>query len=358
MSHLDDTVSGDNTVLGDNTMYGPAWEGDSPPEIAVVVSTYRRASLLGELVAALEAQDLSPNRYEVVVVDNGSADGTWDELRRLVGSTLLRMAVRRLDVNLGPGGGRNRAVALVRAPIVAMTDDDCLPTSGWLTGLVSAMSEEIDVVEGRVVADPEGKDTMGPWDHTLWVTPPTPFFATCNMAYRKEAFEAVGGFDETDTVTSRHGGRHAFGEDALLGWRVLARGGHAAVADEAVVRHRCMPSTYRRFLREHRERSGFPALARESPVVAAWLWHRIFLGRQTAEFDLAVAAVVVAVRSRTPWPLIAALPWLRRRWSDALSRSRGDRSTAAIVAAGLVAADVVSLASLLEGSIRHRRLVL
>lgn len=339
-------------------IHSRTWDLGPIPDISVVVSTFRRPDLLAGLTATLEDQDLPTERREVVYVDNGSGDGTWDELSRLVASTPMRACALRLDANHGAGGGRNRGVAIARAPIVAMTDDDCLPTTGWLSGLLAAMGPGTAVVQGRVTADPDGQGSMGPWDHTVWMTPPTPFFATCNVAYRRDAFEAAGGFDESDPLTARIAGGRAFGEDAWLGWRVVAAGGAQVAAPDALVHHRCMPGTYDKYLADRRQLHSFPALARRSPLVADWLWHRVFLARETAEVDLALAGLALALWRGSPLPALAAWPWWRRRWAEARWRAQNDRRLAASVLAKLAWGDLVGFRSLIAGSVRHRRVIL
>src|SRR5580704_7146127 len=110
----------------------PSWANGPTPRIAAVVSTYRRPEFLAGLIAALNEQSLPLEEFEIVIVDNGSTDSTWSALCDLVRSAPTRMAVTTLEANRGPGGGRNHAISLVRAPYLAITDDDCLPTSGWL----------------------------------------------------------------------------------------------------------------------------------------------------------------------------------------------------------------------------------
>jgi glycosyltransferase involved in cell wall biosynthesis len=332
------------------------WEGPAPA-ITALISTYDRVAYLPELVTALEAQDRDPESFEVVLVDNGSTDGTWDELCRLVRATPLRALAVRVATNHGPAAGRNAGARASRAPLLAITDDDCLPTPGWLRNIELAFAGGADVVQGCVHADPGGLAAMGPWDHTIWVTAPTPFFETSNVAYRRSAFDRAGGFDEDDPLLHPGSGR-AFGEDAALAWEVQRTGGAAAFSAGALVHHRCVPSTYARFLSDQRHLGGFPGLARRSPLVARWLYLRLFLERRTALVDLGVAGVLAALVLRWWWPALLALPWLLARWGNARHRTHGDRSAAVGVHVRLLWADLVGLGALLWGSLRHRRPVL
>lgn len=327
--------------------------------MAVVCATYRRAELLAGLVAALEAQDLGPERFEVVLVDDGSDDATWDVLTALASSSPLRLQPVRLDANAGPATARDTGVGATGAPLLAFTDDDCLPAPSWLSSIVAAFEADpgIDVVQGRTEPVPSEREGMRPWDHTLWLTEPTPWFETCNVAYRRTAYERVGGFDRHDPVLNPGGGRH-FGEDVDLGARVLATGGRRAFVDGALVHHRVLPGDWRSWLRGKRRLVDFPDLARRSAVVRDSTVGGVFLNDQTALVDLGLAGLAVAVAGRRWWPLLAAVPWARRRWRDAMKTSGGDRSAAIGIAAGLAVGDAVAAGSLLQGSVRHRTLLL
>jgi glycosyltransferase involved in cell wall biosynthesis len=308
------------------------------------------------LVASLEAQDLPVGDAEVVVVDNGSRDDTWAELVRLVQASPLPMLAVRVGVNHGPAPGRNAGFVHARAPIVAITDDDCLPTPGWLREVRAAFEHGADVVQGTVRADPSGVADLGPWDHTIWVTPPTPFFETCNVSYRRTAFERAGGFDETDPLLHPPSGR-AFGEDACLAWEVQRTGGTAAFAPDAVVHHRCLPGTYERWLADQRQLSRFPGLARRSPLVARWLTHGVFLSPRSLRFDAAVVGLAAGALLWSPFPLLATVPWIRLRWGNARYQAKRLRRTP-LVFAQLAWSDTVALAAMLYGSLRYRRLVI
>ena len=267
------------------------------------------------------------------------------------------MAVNRVRPRVATRGGG------LAGRLVAITDDDCLPTSAWLRNLRLAFEEGADVVQGTVVADPDGVAGMGPWDHTIWVTAPTPFFETCNVAYRRTAFDRAGGFDEDDPLLHPPSGR-AFGEDACLAWEVQRTGGTAAFSAQAVVHHRCIPSTYPRWLADQRQLERFPGLARRSPLVARWLHLGVFLEPRSQRFDLAVvglvAAVVAAAATGTAWPLLLLLlvvPWLRDRWGNSRHRVGGRRAALGVFAR-LAWSDAVGLVAMVKGSVRYRRLVL
>src|SRR3546814_17399836 len=97
---------------------------------------------------------------------------------------------------------------------------------------------------------------MGPWDHTIWVTAPTPFFETCTVSYRRTAFERVGGFDEHAPLLHPASGR-AFGEDAFLAWEVQRPGRSAAFPPPGLVPHRCIESDSATGLAAQPQRAGF-----------------------------------------------------------------------------------------------------
>jgi glycosyltransferase involved in cell wall biosynthesis len=334
----------------------PAWAGPTP-SISAVISTFGRVGFLPDLLGALEAQDLPLDEFEVVLVDNGSRDTTWEELQAAAARSPLRLAVVHLVANRGPAPGRNAGVRTSRAPIVAITDDDCLPTPAWLRGVRAAFESGADVVQGPVHAEPVGHAAMGPWDHTIWVTAPTPFFETCNVAYRRSAFDRAGGFDEDDPLLHPPTGR-AFGEDACLAWEVQRTGGSAAFAEGALVHHRVISSTYDKWLEDQRQLERFPGLARRSPLVGRWLRFGVFLERRTIWFDLALLGALLALVLWTPIPLVGVLPWVRSKWRASRLRVRGDRRAALSVLPRLAWGDVVGFASMVRGSIRYRRLVI
>jgi GT2 family glycosyltransferase len=112
---------------------GPMPSG-SKPQVSVVIPTYERLDVLPEVLAGLAAQDGAAD-VEVVVVDDGSRDGTGDFLagyRGPLALTLLRQE------NRGPAAARNAGVFAARGDLVAFLGDDTVPEPGWLAAHLAA----------------------------------------------------------------------------------------------------------------------------------------------------------------------------------------------------------------------------
>lgn len=335
------------------------WEAGPPPRASVVVSTFGRRQFLPELFACLEAQTEPAACFEVVVVDDASSDGTWPILTDLVARTTMRSRAVRLATNVGQGGGRNVALGRCRGEIVAMTDDDCLPTPGWLAALCGPFGSEKGaakafVVQGRTEAWTADGAGAGTWARTVWVLRPTWLFETCNIAYRRSDLLAVGGFPRRgDAPVGPHG--RIVGEDAIAGWRVVENGSDLVFEPEALVHHRHHPASYIQWLAEQRGRGSFPALVARSPIGRRALWRGYFLAPRTAAFDAALVGLAAGVCMRRPRWLVLALPWIGLALEEA--RSRGGRPVP-IRLLQLAGGDLVGAASLAVESIRSRSPVL
>ncbi len=115
------------------------------PDISVVLATYNRAAHLPRAIASVLAQDLGDpsTRFELIVVDDASSDGTRDYLATL---TDPRIRVVIAERNLGPSGARNRGLAAARAEIVAFLDSDDAYRPGRLAVALAALAKDADLV--------------------------------------------------------------------------------------------------------------------------------------------------------------------------------------------------------------------
>src|SRR4051794_24353226 len=240
--------------------------------VAVVIPTCQRAELLTATLRSLALVDPAPQ--QVVVVNDGSTDET-DAVIRAFGVRGLRTDHGGAAVARN-AGWRSLMVDAEPPDVVAFIDDDCVADPGWLAALIAPFDDpSVGLVQGCTV--PSGP--RRPTDRSIEVTAERGLYESCNIAYRREALEEVGGFDES--FGRRFTGR-PFGEDTDLAWRVRRAGWQTAFASHAVVRHYVFPGTWRTVLREEWRRGLFPWLVGQIPELRDELpAGRWFLRRQS-----------------------------------------------------------------------------
>ena len=214
--------------------------------ISVVVPTYRRPEALRCCLEALLAQELPPTLYEIIVADD-AADGATRALVERIAAYGGRSvpAVRYLAVqgSHGPAAARNAGWHAARGAIVAFTDDDCLPDPCWLLeGLAVFRRADVAAVSGRIVMPTPRVPTDYEMDAARLRTSE---FVTANCFCRRDALEAIGGFDERFPV--------AFREDSDLHFSLLAKGFEIGRAPGAIVRHPVRPAAWGVSLRQQRK---------------------------------------------------------------------------------------------------------
>jgi len=310
------------------------------PAVSVVVPARNAAETIGDTLAALARQDLR-DPYEIVVVDDGSDDGTAELAESAGGAVRVIRSERR-----GPGPARNAGANASRAPVLAFTDADCVPTPGWLTAGLAALGDA-DLVQGRVEPDPGAH--LGPFDHTVWVVGESGLYETANLFVRRDLFDRLGGFE--DFLGARIG--KPLAEDVWLGWRARRAGARTAFSSDALVHHAVLPRKAAGYVAERLRLVYFPAIANRVPELRESLFFgHYFLTRRSAAFDLALAGVAVASLRRSPLALLAVAPYA------AQLAHYGRRWRSARVAAVEGGADAVGFAALAWGSVRSRSPVL
>ena len=175
--------------------------------ISVVVPSYERHSKLSALMMQLGAQRFRD--FEVIVVDQSAE--LWHDRDRDFGFDLLYI---HSEVK-GAVAARNTGAAASTGSIIAFTDDDCSPDSGWLEAAVRAFGDPLIAgLEGLVISDRlDDPDWRPVTNHGFEGMG----FMTANLFIRAEVFHALGGFDIA--FENPH-----FREDTDLGWRALAFG--------------------------------------------------------------------------------------------------------------------------------------
>jgi glycosyltransferase involved in cell wall biosynthesis len=166
------------------------------PELSVIVPVLNGAELIGCCVESLLEQSLAGDSYEIIVVDNGSVDGT----RELVAAypvLLLEEISHRT-----PYAARNAGIERARGRVLAFTDADCRPSQQWLERALATMeAAQADLVGGRVNFVFKGRPTAGELTDALWHLDVARQIAakracmTANLVVKRRVVNAIGRFE-------------------------------------------------------------------------------------------------------------------------------------------------------------------
>jgi GT2 family glycosyltransferase len=201
-------------------------QGGSTPELSVIVPARNGARSLPALLRSLKSQTLPSSRFEVIVVDNASSDGTA-EVAAAHGARVVREPVANRS------RARNRGAAAALTRLYAFTDADCVARPEWLERLLRCRPSAPLVageVEVRVRDRPnaiERFEALWRFGQGAWVEEQG-WAATANLLVAAQAFDAIGGFDPT--------WRH-IGEDVDFCFRARAAGYTLAYCTGATVDH-------------------------------------------------------------------------------------------------------------------------
>jgi glycosyltransferase involved in cell wall biosynthesis len=198
------------------------------PHISVVVPVYNGEKTIVQTVECLLRQSLKPD--EIIVVDDGSTDGTREALRRFG---------RRITVltqpNSGPASARNRGVRAAKCAFIAFTDSDCLPGEDWLFNLSRGFDgDRVAGVGGAVRSAIRGLtseyvDAIRLLDPQPGEDGAIPYLITANACFRRNALFEAGLFNERF--------RKPGGEEPDLCFRIKRLGYEFRFVEQALVHH-------------------------------------------------------------------------------------------------------------------------
>lgn len=186
-------------------VFEPPTALQNPPAVSVISTVLNEAQEIERLIASLMAQTLPP--AEVIIVDGGSADGTWERLQAAKALYANLIPVRdescQLSRSAGPiARGRNVAIAAASSSVIACADAGCTYDRDWLENLTASIrSGEAEYAVGGSCIDPEHRTI---WDIAsaaflgvkLRADAKTKSCTARSMAFRKEVWQQVGGFPE------------------------------------------------------------------------------------------------------------------------------------------------------------------
>ncbi len=244
----------------------------SRPRVSVVVCSYNGAATLAQCLESLGR--LRYPDYEVILVDDGSTDGTPAIAARFPDIVTIRQD------NKGLSEARNVGLRAATGEIIAYTDSDCFADPDWLTHLVHQFEVTgADAVGGPNLSPDDGwlaacvAASPGQPTHVLESDQVAEHIPGCNMAYRRGPLEAINGFDPQFLRA---------GDDVDVCWRLQQSGRWISFAPGAFVWHhrRQSPKAY---LRQQEGYGEAEALLRfKHPEKfngrGAWKWRGVLYG--------------------------------------------------------------------------------
>ncbi len=286
------------------------------PSATVVIPTCNRRHELALVLEGLREQHVPVGaRVEVVVVDDGSSDGTWPWLQRLAATGEIRVL---RQANAGPARARNRGVEAARGDIVVFLGDDTVPQRGWL--LHHLEEHRLHGWDGAMAvlgytSFPPGLDSP----FLRWINEygaqfgylliddservPFNFFYTSNVSVPSRVLVELGGFREDFPA--------AAWEDIELAYRATRQGLRVAYRPRARVLHlhRIRPQTFR--LRQKTSGRSAAIFAELHPELAEFLGVNLLpSGLRSRLVPRVLLALGTAVADRLPG--IVPGGWFRR----------------------------------------------
>ncbi len=221
------------------------------PFCSVIIPTLGRSKPLAKCLAALAAQNYPSDRFEVIVVDDGSPTSPEEVAAPFRGRIDVTVATQS---HAGPARARNTGAERATGSLLAFTDDDCAPAAGWLAALaarhVAATDQAIGGLTTCALSDnpyANASQILISYLYEYFNSRSSPadgvrFLTSNNLAMPRELFLQIGGFDTAFPS--------AAAEDRELCERWLRKGFQLTYAPEAVVEH-AHQLTMRSFWRQH-----------------------------------------------------------------------------------------------------------
>ena len=219
------------------------------PDYSIVIPTYQRRESLARCLQAIEALRFPRERFEVVVVDDGSSSAPADVLASLDRSLQAQLSTTR---HAGPATARNIGARLARGRYLVFTDDDCMPHDDWLLAIdrrtasksagLAIGGHTVNVLTDNVYAAASQGIIDYLYEYFGDHSAPRRFFTSNNLVVPREEFLSLGGFNETFAL--------AAAEDRDFCERWLEAGKRLQYAHDVIVRHAHVLD-FRRFNRQH-----------------------------------------------------------------------------------------------------------
>lgn len=219
----------------------------SSVKVSVIVVNYNGKEFLQRCLLSVLANDFK--NYEIIVVDNGSSDGSVSLIKNKFGNKFSNLTILELEQNFGPAFARNQGVKIAKGEYLSFLDNDTQVKRDWITMAIKIFQKDkkIGCIQckllllaeknkydyageylnqyGFLVQRAKYKETdNGQYDQEVEILAAK----SAGMFIRKDVFNKIGGFDEDYFI---------FLEETDLGWRCWLAGFQAVFCPKSVVYH-------------------------------------------------------------------------------------------------------------------------
>jgi glycosyltransferase involved in cell wall biosynthesis len=196
-------------------------------KISVVIPTYKRPELLIDCLKSLCKQSINKADFEVIVVSDGPDCETLLALLPWLKKKEIQLSYLQTPLKQGPAAARNMGWKNAKSPVIAFTDDDCLPDSNWLSAILEHFNHEADLaISGKTYVPVSDHPTDFAWNMARLENAE---FITANCACTKKVLIKAGGFDERFKLAWR--------EDSDLHFKLLTLNVPVLIVPQAIVIH-------------------------------------------------------------------------------------------------------------------------
>ncbi|MFC1698592.1 glycosyltransferase [Candidatus Omnitrophota bacterium] len=207
---------------------------------SIIIPTYNRQEELKELLISLEGQTYPREEFEIIIIDDGSTDGTKDAVARYIADHKDCAILYHRQENAGPAAARNKGIQMSRGKLLLFTDTDCVAPPEWIEKITEPLWNNHDV---GITGGPDTVSKDAPFLIRCINYLMTSFFTTggirggklrltefsprsFNMAVKKEVFDKTGKFLY-----------QKYAEDTLLSEKTKKAGYRSLYCHEAFVYH-------------------------------------------------------------------------------------------------------------------------
>ncbi len=176
-------------------------------KISVIIATYNRKDLLQRCIFSILEQVYPKDKYEVIIVDDASTDGTYEIMQELVSNNNANLFYHRKERGGAPSA-LNVGIKKAKGEIFAFIDDDVVVKKDWLEkAAIFLDTKKAGILEGKIETIPED---VSPFTHQN-EKHKSGRYETANIFYNRKIIEDIGGFDEKFRCSFRYDSDVAFG---------------------------------------------------------------------------------------------------------------------------------------------------